>query len=97
MEELTVPGYSSRITGDSRNGFVITNTKTSSGGDGGGGGSSRNDYTSLTVNKTWTTDDGRAIPEFVRVELLRDGQRYQIVELSAENRWTYTWKSLPIR
>lgn len=94
VEELTVPGYSSRITGDSRNGFVITNTKTSSGGDGGGGGSSRNDYTSLTVNKTWTTDDGRAIPEFVRVELLRDGQRYQIVELSAENRWTYTWKHL---
>lgn len=94
VEELTVPGYSSRITGDSRNGFVITNTKTSSGGGGGGGGSSRNDYTSLTVNKTWTTDDGRAIPEFVRVELLRDGQRYQIVELSAENRWTYTWKHL---
>lgn len=55
VEELTVPGYSSRITGDSRNGFVITNTKTSSGGGGGGGGSSRNDYTSLTVNKTWTT------------------------------------------
>ena len=46
----------------------------------------------LTVNKVWV-DDGTH-PESVAVNLLRDGEVYGTVTLSAANHWSHTWQAL---
>ena len=52
-------------------------------------------HTSLTVKKQWAGDANRAQPASVSVQLYRDGSAYgKPVELSAENRWSYTWTGL---
>lgn len=57
-----------------------------------GGGTA---HTSLTVKKQWAGDANRAQPDSVSVQLYRDGSAYgKPVELSAENRWSYTWTGL---
>ena len=81
VSETAVPGYTTQITGDAQIGFTITNTKEDS-------------YTSLTVDKVWMLDDGGKAAASVQVELLRDGQRYEIVELNEKNGWNYTWDQL---
>ena len=81
VSETAVPGYTTRITGDAQTGFTITNTKADR-------------YTSLTVEKVWTLNDGGKAAASVQVELLRDGQRYAIVELNEKNGWCYTWNRL---
>ena len=58
---------------DAQTGSLITNTKADR-------------YTSLTVEKIWTLDNGGKAAASVQVELLRDGQRYEIVELNEEKR-----------
>lgn len=83
VSETAVPGYTTRITGDAQTGFMITNTKTKTDSD-----------TGLTVEKVWTLDDGGKAAASVQVELLRDGQRYEIVELNEKNGWSYTWDQL---
>lgn len=81
VSETAVPGYTTQITGDAQTGFTITNTKADR-------------YTSLTVEKIWTLDNGGKAAASVQVELLRDGQRYEIVELNEKNGWSYTWEQL---
>lgn len=81
VSEMAVPGYTTQITGNVQTGFTIANTKADS-------------YTSLTVEKIWTLDDGGKAAASVQVELLRDGQRYAIVELNEKNGWCYTWNRL---
>lgn len=51
------------------------------------------DDTMLTVRKVWV-DDGRGRPDSVTVHLLRDGKRYDEVELRQSNNWAYTWDRL---
>lgn len=51
------------------------------------------DDTMLTVRKVWV-DDGRGRPDRVTVQLLRDGEGYDEVELSRSNHWAYTWDRL---
>ena len=81
VSETAVPGYTTQIIGDAQTGFTITNTKADR-------------YTSLTVEKIWTLDNGGKAAASVQVELLRDGQRYEIVELNEKNGWSYTWEQL---
>ena len=46
------------------------------------------------VLKLWKGDGGRADrPESIEVEIFRNGASYQIVILSEENHWTYSWKA----
>ena len=48
---------------------------------------------SVTVNKVWEGKD--TTPEYVEVQLYKDGEKYgDVVKLSAENKWTYTWEDL---
>lgn len=47
----------------------------------------------ITVVKKWV-DDGEDRPVSVTVQLLKDGEVYETVTLSAENNWSYTWKEL---
>ena len=81
VSETAVPGYTTQITGDAKTGFTVTNTKADS-------------YTSLTVEKIWILNNGGKAAASVQVELLRDGQRYEIVKLNEQNRWSYTWNQL---
>lgn len=51
-------------------------------------------YTSRTVKKVWKLDNGGTAARSVTVALLRNGERYDTVTLSAANGWTYTWDNL---
>ena len=45
--------------------------------------------------KVWEDGDQETTrPESVRVQLLRDGEVYDTVTLSAENGWRHTWEDL---
>ena len=49
----------------------------------------------LKVMKIWCGDEeGDKRPESINVQLLRDGELYETVTLTAENNWTYIWKGL---
>ena len=47
----------------------------------------------LTVRKVWV-DDGVDRPDSITVQLLRDGEVYDKVELKQSNQWVYTWDDL---
>ena len=51
------------------------------------------DYTKLTVRKVWV-DDGIDRPESVIVQLLRNGEVREEIELNQNNQWAYTWDRL---
>lgn len=48
-------------------------------------------YTSLAVKKVWKLDDGGAAADAVTVNLLKNGQVYETVTLSAANNWSKAW------
>ena len=50
---------------------------------------------SLTVQKIWVGDDGKARPAEITVELWNGDIRYASVALSEKNKWTHTWSELP--
>ena len=52
-------------------------------------------YTALKVLKVWE-DKGHenARPANVTIKLLKDGELYETVQLSADNQWRYTWEQL---
>lgn len=51
---------------------------------------------SRKVLKVWEDDAAKTQrPQSVKVYLLRDGELYDVVELSADNNWRYRWDSLP--
>ncbi|WP_461815722.1 DUF7601 domain-containing protein [Faecalimonas sp.] len=50
--------------------------------------------TSVKVEKKWNLDDGGTATSYVTVALLKDGVRYETIELSEQNGWTYTWENL---
>jgi len=51
------------------------------------------DYTRLTVRKLWD-DDGENRPGSITVNLLRNGNQYDQVELNPDNQWVHTWSRL---
>src|SRR5699024_11638896 len=58
IKELDVDGYNSVVTGDASDGFVVTNTET----------------TSVTGAKTWLDDNSDQRPDQITVKLLADGE-----------------------
>lgn len=48
----------------------------------------------ITVRKEWILDDGRKMADSVTAVLYKDGEKYDSKILSADNKWTYTWKGL---
>ena len=51
--------------------------------------------TSLTVQKVWDDENSEKRPASVSVQLYKDGDAYgEIVTLSADENWTYTWSDL---
>ncbi len=50
---------------------------------------------SLTVRKIWKDGGSEADrPARIRADLLKDGEIYDVAELTRENGWTYTWKNM---
>lgn len=87
VEEATVPGgYAVNITGDSANGFEITNTH-------------EPEVISISGSKTWDDDDNRdgKRPDSITVNLLADGVETQEVSVSADVNgvWEYNFTNLP--
>lgn len=58
-------------------------------------GSTDNNSTKRKVLKIWQdTGHENARPQLITVQLLRDGEIYSTVTLSAKNNWRYTWDNL---
>lgn len=47
----------------------------------------------LKVLKLWKNDDGRNRPQSIEAEIFRDSVSCQIVTLSEENHWSYSWSA----
>lgn len=88
-EQTKVSGFSTSVSGNMNDGFVITNTYT-----GEVVPPVVPDYTSVRVNKVWKLDDGAAAADSVTVQLLRNGEVYDTAVLSEANGWTKTWERL---
>ncbi len=46
------------------------------------------------VLKVWKNDSKQERPDYIEVQLLRDGDVYDTVQLTEDNNWRYTWDSL---
>ncbi|MCC8046346.1 MAG: Cna B-type domain-containing protein, partial [Clostridiales bacterium] len=78
VQEESVTGYTSTITGDATTGYVITNTRTP-------------EETSVQVTKVWSDADNQdgIRADSVTVKLLADGaDTGKTVTLNADNSWT---------
>ena len=86
INEIEVPeGYSSIVTGETENGFVITNS------------CSHLDIKEITVNKVWKDSDNQdgIRPDSVIVQLYGNGEAVgESIVLNERNQWTYTWEEL---
>ena len=84
VSEDAVAEYESKITGDAKAGFTVTNTHMPA-------------VTSVKVSKTWVDDDNRdgIRPDKVTVRLLANGKKTdQMLELTAGNKWTGSFDKL---
>ena len=84
IEEVSVNGYSTVVTGDASTGFMITNSHTP-------------ETISISGSKTWddaNDQDGKR-PESITVSLLADGSKVAEKEVTASDNWTWTFESLP--
>ncbi len=86
LKEVNVPnGYTSEITGDKVNGFVVTNSRDT-------------EKTSVSGYKTWADNDDAAgkRPDKINVWLLADGVRTtsQAVTYDANDVWFYSFTDL---
>ena len=83
VKEVTVNGYESVVKGNMNDGFTITNTHTP-------------ETISITGLKTWDDADNQDgnRPEFITVNLLRDGQVIDTRKVTAADDWSYTFADL---
>ena len=84
IEEVSVNGYSTVVTGDASTGFTITNSHTP-------------ETISISGSKTWddaNDQDGKR-PERITVSLLADGSKVSEKEVTASDNWTWTFENLP--
>ena len=84
VEEVSVTGYTSVITGSAAEGYVITNTHAP-------------EKTSVAVSKVWADaqNQDNIRPDAVTVELLANGtETGKTVELNTNNNWAATFNNL---
>lgn len=51
----------------------------------------------ITVHKIWDDNGDPSRPESVKVHLLKNGETAEVVTLTEENQWSYTWDDLDDR
>lgn len=83
--EVTVPGYTSKVTGDAASGFTITNSYSP-------------ETVDITATKNWddaNNQDGKR-PTKITINLLADGQKVasKEVQAAADETWTATFEKL---
>ncbi|WP_125841455.1 Cna B-type domain-containing protein, partial [Streptococcus mitis] len=83
--EVTVPGYTSKVTGDAASGFTITNSYSP-------------ETVDITATKNWddaNNQDGKR-PTKITINLLADGQKVASKEVqeAADGTWTATFEKL---
>ena len=84
VEEVSVDGYDSVITGDASTGFVITNSHTPAEID-------------LSGSKTWDdadNQDGKR-PDSITIRLYANGEQVKVVTVTAEDGWKWSFTNLP--
>ncbi|MFU7517062.1 Cna B-type domain-containing protein [Clostridium sp. HCS.1] len=85
VKEIELEGYTSKVTGDAENGFVITNTHTPE------------KLGKVSVTKVWDDEndkDGKR-PETVTITLLANGKETNhTITLNADNKWQGTFTGL---
>ncbi|MDD7282068.1 MAG: Cna B-type domain-containing protein [Erysipelotrichaceae bacterium] len=83
VEEVSVSGYTTKITGDVTNGFVITNTHTP-------------EVVSVEGTKTWDDNNNQdgLRPDSITVRLYADGVEVKSVEVSEKDNWAYSFTGL---
>ncbi|KAA9311929.1 Cna B-type domain-containing protein [Streptococcus anginosus] len=85
IKEVKVDGYTGKITGTAKDGFIVTNTRIP-------------EKTSIQVTKAWedgNNQDGKR-PNSVKIKLLADGKEVsgKILTLTKANNWTGTFTDL---
>lgn len=82
--EVEIPGYTSAITGDQQNGYVITNTHVPQ---------------SISVNghKIWidNNDQDGSRPASITINLLKNGQVIDTMVVTAADNWSWSFVGLP--
>ena len=83
-ESTTVTGYTKKVTGDAKTGFVITNSYTP-------------ETINIAGTKTWNdaNNQDRKRPESITVNLLADGQVYKTKTVTESDGWKYSFTDLP--
>ena len=84
IEEISVKGYDSVITGDASTGFVITNSHTPA-------------EIELSGSKTWDdadNQDGKR-PESITIRLYANGEQVEVANITAEDGWKWNFTNLP--
>lgn len=95
VEEEPVSGYTATVTQDpsldeNSRSFTIANTPTPTPTP-----TPSPTYRHVTVQKTWTLDDGKTRPDSIQVQLMKNGVAYgSPVTLNDANSWTFTWNNL---
>lgn len=84
IEEVSVKGYDSVITGDASTGFVITNSHTP-------------EEIDLSGSKTWDdaeNQDGKR-PDSITIRLYANGEQVKVVTVTEEDGWKWNFTNLP--
>ncbi len=81
VKERSVEGYSSAVTGNATEGFIIENTRT----------------VDISGTKTWVGDENATNrrPASITVRLLADGEEIDSTTVTEEDDWTYSFEGLP--
>ncbi|WP_368387672.1 Cna B-type domain-containing protein [Schaalia turicensis] len=93
VEELSIEGFTSTVSGNAKDGFTITNVQ-----------NPPTETVEVKVSKVWKDAEGKDLDEAskvaVKVQLVGSvgNERFNVgqpAELNADNEWTYTFKDLP--
>ena len=86
LELTEVPGYTSQVTGDAKNGFTVINTHTP-------------ETTSVSGKKIWNDNNNqdKKRPESITVRLYANNveKAHTTVEADDNGNWTYSFENLP--
>ena len=84
VEEVTVSGYTTVVTGDAETGYTVTNTH-------------EPEVTVINGTKTWDDNDNQdgARPESITIRLLANGSEIQTVTVTEEDDWSWHFEDLP--
>ncbi|MCK4023264.1 Cna B-type domain-containing protein, partial [Streptococcus suis] len=85
ISEVTVEGFTSKITGNKETGFIVTNTYNEP-------EEPQTDKIQIPVQKIWNVKEGEILPESVEITLQPTGDK---LVLSAENQWKGEFTDLP--